>query len=60
MFNERKAIEEFSLLWAFFELRVFNGWANAGAIASAVERAAAVMALDVTPFMRSLDYFRNR
>lgn len=58
--EERVAIQEFSLLWAFFEAQVFNGWASAIAISTAIEGHAAKARLDVRPFESSLEYFSNR
>ena len=58
--EDRQTIEEFSLLWAFFEAHVFKGWASADGISTAIEGHVAKARLDVRPFEASLEHFRNR
>jgi hypothetical protein len=57
---DRTAINHFHLLWSFFESRVLDNNANAGAILEAMRQMAADGRLDLEPLAPALAYFRNR
>jgi hypothetical protein len=58
--QERTAIMHFSLLWSFFEAKMLNTRASATAILTLTHNLAAQGRLNVIPFTKSLDYFRDR
>jgi hypothetical protein len=57
---ERQAIFEFSMLWSFFEAKIFNTQASSNAILARVHKWESQGILNPVPFEEGLSYFRQR
>jgi len=58
--SDRDSIMQFSLLWSFFEYRVFGGHASSGRILTKAHEWDSVGVLDPAKFAGSFSYFLDR